>query len=286
MNAPALVAGFATARFQSIERCAINALRDELACYPKPGLVSFVDSGSHADMSAATFLRSIEALRGYFAQIAVAGADDASFAELNAIGRAAEARMFEATGGRNTHRGAVFSLGLLAAAAGRQSRNGKPARSAVCGVVGERWGEEILAFPRPAEAASHGDLVRRRYGAAGAREQAAAGFPVVTKHALPALRHVSALGNSAGAAAVQALFAIMAALADNNLLYRAGPAGLDYARAAAAAFLVRGGMLRHDGHARAVAVHRRFVAANLSPGGAADLLAATLFVSAWEQGEG
>ncbi|MCP1673415.1 triphosphoribosyl-dephospho-CoA synthase [Natronocella acetinitrilica] len=283
MNAPALVTSPATERFRVIDRCAINALLDELACYPKPGLVSFVDSGSHDDMSAATFLRSIEALRGYFAQMAAAGADDASFRELNVIGRTAEARMFDATGGRNTHRGAVFSLGLLAGAAGRRTRTQKGAGSGVCEVVGRRWGEEILAVARTAKDTSHGDLVRRRYGANGARDQAAAGFPTVREHALPAYRQVREQASNPSAAAVHALFAIMAALEDNNLLYRAGPEGLDYARTAASGFLSRGGMIQKDGHAQADAIHRRFVAYNLSPGGAADLLAATLFVVAWEQ---
>lgn len=98
---------------QRIGRAAIAALYDELALAPKPGLVSFVDSGSHGDMDATTFMRSLFALRHYFPRIAMQGAAGAPFASLEALGVMAETRMLQATGGINTHRGAVFTLGLI-----------------------------------------------------------------------------------------------------------------------------------------------------------------------------
>ena len=99
-----------------IRNAAVRALLAELVTYPKPGLVSLCDSGSHRDMDATTFIRSSLALRRYFEQAAAAGAAGATFAVLNRLGREAEARKLRATGGVNTHRGAVFNLGLLAAA--------------------------------------------------------------------------------------------------------------------------------------------------------------------------
>ena len=102
----------------ALGRAAIVSLYDELALAPKPGLVSFVDAGSHHDMDAGTFLRSLFALRHYFVRIAAQGAASTAFAPLQALGIAAEARMLRATGGVNTHRGAIFTLGLLCAAAG------------------------------------------------------------------------------------------------------------------------------------------------------------------------
>src|SRR3954463_4860094 len=101
-----------------IGRAAVRALYTELALSPKPGLVSPLDSGAHDDMDMTTFMRSLFALRGYFCAIAEAGAAGADFAELQALGLRAERRMLAATCGINTHRGAIFSLGLLAAAAG------------------------------------------------------------------------------------------------------------------------------------------------------------------------
>src|SRR5436190_3340729 len=108
-----------------IARFATRALWDELALYPKPGLVSLGDSGSHADMDASTFVRSLFALRGHFRAMAAAGACAAPFSELRDLGLRAEAAMLFATGGVNTHRGAIFALGLLGAAAASTSVRGE-----------------------------------------------------------------------------------------------------------------------------------------------------------------
>ena len=111
---------------QAIGRAATLALHDELALSPKPGLVTLTDNGSHDDMDAHTFMRSLFALRSYFVRIAALGAAGAPFHALQQCGIDAEARMLAATGGVNTHRGAVFMLGLLCAAAGAVSRHGRP----------------------------------------------------------------------------------------------------------------------------------------------------------------
>ena len=104
----------------------MRSLYDELSLYPKPGLVSLVDNGSHCDMDAGTFMRSLFALRRYFFHIAAAGAANAPFSELKRLGIAAERRMLAATGGVNTHRGAIFCIGMLCAAAGRCKALGLP----------------------------------------------------------------------------------------------------------------------------------------------------------------
>jgi len=265
-----------------IDDLAVTALIAEVALYPKAGLVSLVDNGAHRDMDAATFLRSASALKGYFAAMARAGSEGGDFAALNAIGRAAEARMFAATGGINTHRGAVFSLGLLAAAAGVALAYGETSPEAVCRILAGRWGAAILSA-RTAPDRSHGAEVRSRYGAPGAREEAAAGFPTILLHTLPAFRATRENGGSHGEAALDAFYAGMAILEDNNLLYRAGPDGLAEAQELADAFLRAGGILAPGGFARAQALHRHFTTRRLSPGGSADLLAATLFLTAFEE---
>lgn len=264
-----------------IDALARTALAQELSCPLKPGLVSPQDCGAHPDMDAATFVRSIAALRGAFADLAEAGADGARFAELARIGRAAEARMLRATDGRNTHRGAIFTLGLLAAAAGRCHVVKAITAHDLCAMVADEWGGDILSTAVAGPARSHGEFVRYRYGVPGAREQAAAGFPVILEHGLPALRATSHAGLKR--ASLQALYAIALVLDDNNLLYRGGEAGLVFAQAEARRFLDAGGMLQPQAWVRAAEVHERFVARKLSPGGAADLLAATLFVAACER---
>jgi triphosphoribosyl-dephospho-CoA synthase len=263
---------------------AAAALLRELMTWPKPGLVSEIDNGSHSDMDARLLRRSALVLRPFFAELGQAGTQAATMNRLRAIGMRAEAAMLFATGGINTHRGAIFGLGLLSAAAGAAApeSDGSPRVTRTLGaIVAERWGEDIRRGPVPAF--SHGAMALRRYGAGGARAEAAAGFPSVYEIALPALR----LGRMSApqdehAPAVQACFALIAAVRDTNLLHRGGAEGARYAQRAAECFLREGGVATPDWRKRAAAAHAAFVARNLSPGGCADLLAMTLFIDALE----
>ncbi len=265
----------------AIAALAHAALLDELDTWPKPGLVSPVDSGSHTDMDAGTLRRSADALRPFFSALAEAGARDTGMDGLRGIGLDAEAAMMRATGGINAHRGAVFSLGLIAAAAGRCSGT-TAAAEGLARAVGARWGEAILS--PPPSPASHGGRAALRYGVGGARAEAAAGFPTLRRVGLPALRdgrrHSS---DDPHAPRVHCLFALMADLDDTNLIHRGGLDGLLFAQETARAFMARGGTAASGWQTRAEAAHRAFVTRRLSPGGAADLLAATLFLDALER---
>lgn len=274
----------AAARWRPIERLCLDALAAEAAAWPKPGLVTPIDAGSHRDMDYRSFLASIGALEGYFAAIAEAGAADAGFPALQALGRAAETRMLAATGGANTHRGAIFNLGLLAAAAGRRAADPR-LRPLTCGeIVARRWGAAILAA-RPAAPASHGNAVYRRYAVGGAREEAAGGFATVYRVGVPALRRLLDRGHDEERALIGTLLALMAALPDTNLLWRGGEAGLAQVRAAARAFNDDGGVERPGWRDRLLALHREMVALDLSPGGSADLVAAAWVALRLEDGE-
>ncbi len=266
---------------ETIAAMAVDCLRREVETWPKPGLVSHVDSGSHADMDAGTFRRSADAIRPYLRALAEAGADGATMGRLRIIGLEAEAAMLAATGGVNTHRGAIFGLGLLCAAAGAVSGGCADSATALGAVVAALWGRDILGGPLLLH--SHGSEAGRRYGAGGARLEAARGFPAVYEIGLPALRSGAAMAaGDPEAARVQACFALIAALEDTNLLHRGGPSGLRFAQFAARDFLEAGGVGQCDWRGKAQAVHRAFVARRLSPGGSADLLAMSLFVQACE----
>lgn len=256
------------------------ALIGELETWPKPGLVSLVDSGSHRDMDARILARSADAIRPSFAELTRAGGRRAGMAELRGIGIAAEAAMMAATGGVNAHRGAIFSLGLICAAEG--ARAGLPGTGEDRALaVGGIWGEAILGGPAPA--ASNGGVAARRFGVGGAREEAAAGFPTIRGVGLPALREGRRRQPGDPAAArVHCFFALMAVLDDTNLLHRGGMEGLHFARAAARSFLAAGGVGAPGWEDDAARLHRAFVARNLSPGGSADLIAATLLLDALE----
>ncbi len=266
-------------------RIAVGCLHTELVLHPKPGLVSLVDNGSHADMSAVTFLRSMFALRHYFARICRAGIDDAPFSVLKQLGIEAELRMLRATGGINTHRGAIFSLGMLCAAIGRGHAQGMAlSGDGLRAIMLIRWGEELAAHTRPAGAQSHGSRVAELHAASGAREEGALGLPSVFEVGLPAMRRTLAAGRSMHQARIDALFALMAHVSDTNVFYRGGAEGASTVKRQASGFIEMGGTAHPDWRSHALECHRILVGQKLSPGGAADLLAATCLVHAIASG--
>ncbi len=273
----------ATAFHAALGRAATVALYDELALEPKPGLVSFADAGSHDDMNAATFLRSLFALRHFFVHVAAQGAASAEFAPLESLGIAAETRMLRATGGVNTHRGAIFTLGLLCAAAGATRAAGLPCSAAqVRAMLMARWGD-ALAARASHTAHSHGACAARAHGLRSAAEEAALGLPTLFEHVLPALRAARRAGADDRGARLHALFTAMAEVDDTNLVHRGGLQALRDAKRLARNFLAEGGGLGAAAGERAARVHALFVERRLSPGGAADLLAAACWVERVER---
>ena len=255
-------------------------LKLEVETHPKPGLVSHIDNGAHSDMNAELLCRSADTLTPFFRDLAAAGAEGAGMSRLRAIGVAAERAMLAATAGVNTHRGAIFGLGLLCAAAGFRGALGL--RKPLGDVVSQRWGDDILSGPISLR--SHGAVAARRYGAGGARAEAADGFPSVYDIALPALRAARIRApDDEEAMRIQTCMTLIANVADTNLLHRGGPEGLRFAQASASAFLAAGGVGSAEWRRRAVDIHHAFVARNLSPGGSADLLAMALFVDRLER---
>ena len=233
---------------EAIAAIAVRCLLREVETWPKPGLVSHVDSGSHSDMNFGTFQRSAAAIKPYLHALAEAGAEGCGMGRLRIIGLEAEAAMFAATGGVNTHRGAIFGLGLLCAAAGAKARGLADPTMQLGDVVVRLWGRNILDGPVLLH--SHGGEARRHYGAGGARADAAQGFPNVYEIGLPALQ-----------------WGALIAPGDTE---------------AARVFLDDGGVGTRNWRERANVVHQSFVTRRLSPGGSADLLAMTLFIQACE----
>jgi triphosphoribosyl-dephospho-CoA synthase len=261
---------------QEIGRAATLALHDELALSPKPGLVTLTDRGSHTDMDAHTFMRSLFALRSYFVRIAELGAAGAPFAALERCGIDAEARMLAATGGINTHRGAIFMLGLLCASAGALAAEGRlPTPPAVRAMLLARWGD-TLALRAQRVPTLPGGVAARRLGLRSASDEAALGFPTLFETAEPALRAARARGLATASAQLDTLFAVMAQLDDANLAHRGGLEGLQFAQAAARGFLAAGGAAQ--GLEAAQAIGAEFVRRRLSPGGTADTLASACWL--------
>jgi len=272
---------------QHIARCAVRALYAELVLEPKPGLVSLRDNGSHTDMTAATFVKSLFALRHYFGHMARAGAQAQPFGCLQALGLDAEARMLTATGGVNTHRGAVFALGLLCAAAGRLSKQGDVLTAqGLRDCLVSQWGQALRARAEAAARSapvSNGQRAARRFGLRSAAEEAAMGFPTLFEITLPALQAALQAGHAPRAARVQAFFATMAVLDDTNVAHRGGWEGVQFVKNSAQAFLDAGGVAQAHWLQPARAIHTACVARRLSPGGAADVLAAACWLHEVQQ---
>ncbi|MDN3354900.1 triphosphoribosyl-dephospho-CoA synthase [Actinomadura sp. DC4] len=259
----------------SLADLAVRALREEALLGPKPGLVDPRGSGAHDDMDLPLLLASAEALRPAFCSIADAARHTAVGLglreELGRLGRAGDHAMLRATRGVNTHRGALWALGLLVAGASGAGDERRAVRRAA----------RLAALPdrhAPAGAASHGERVRRRYGVRGARGEAEAGFPHAVEIALPRLRRARAAGLTEEIARLDALMGIMSLLEDTCVLHRGGTEGLRTVRLGATRVLAEGGPGTEPGHAALLDLDDRLRVRRLSPGGSGDLLAAALFL--------
>jgi triphosphoribosyl-dephospho-CoA synthase len=255
---------------------AVRALIDEAVLTPKPGAVDAKDNGSHKDMNLAMLVASAHSLAQAFTELAEIGAAIPIGPDLRravgAVGRAGELSMLEATGGINTHRGALWAIGLLVtAAAATPGGSAEPIASAAGGIA--RITDDAL----PPQPLSHGQRSRRSYGVRGAVGQAQQGFPDVVQVALPTLR---ARRPSCGprCAQLDALLAVMAGLDDTCVLHRAGLDGLRRTHAGAARVLALGGSSTRRGHRALLRLGRELTSRHISPGGSTDLLACAIFL--------
>ena len=276
-------------RIFDIARLAVRSLLTEAAVYPKPGLVTPLDAGSHADMDFQSFLDSAMALLPCFLNCASIGMETLElgpedvFGLLRVTGRQGEWEMLRATGGANTHKGAVFLLGLLCAAAGRlaaQEREPTPralaltASSFVRGIVARDLGGLTKERCRTA-----GERAFVLYGLEGPRGEAERGFPMTLRAAELMRRlereHGEALSLRERAAHV--LLFVLSENADVNLVARGGLDAMLSVQSEARRALEAGGMLTPAGRAAIAEMERSLVGRNLSPGGGADILSAALF---------
>ncbi len=264
-----------------LARAAVTAMRDELQAYPKPGLVSPIDSGAHADMDFDLMCRSADSLLQPFTTLAAAGRAGQSFEQaLMPIGIEAERGMLAVTGGVNTHRGAIFSVGMIVAAIARAQAlsadlSGHHSRSPQEHMGrGPRGTCRTRRRDEPWRAGAPPDRPRRRPPRGRPR------LPSVFETGIPAYRSALQAGLDTNAASIQTLFTLMSSIDDTTVLYRGGLEGGSFVRQSAAGFLADGGCHQPGWFEKAEALHRAFIARNLAAGGCADLLACTILVCA------
>ena len=271
---------------------ALQGLLDEVCTTPKPGLVDRANSGSHKDMDIFTFTASASALAPYLGQCVAIGQEtrqlppEETFRQLRKAGLQAETVMFSATHGVNTHKGAIFTMGVVCGAVGRLWRPEQP-----CGNLPEILAEcaqmtrtametDFAAMEAMKTPQTAGQRLYRDYGIRGIRGEVAQGLPSVSQVGLPALEKALAAGKGRNHAAAIALLYLIGQVTDTNMAARGG---MDQAKAAMDR-VAR--LLEHDplpAPSEIDELDREFIRRNLSPGGCADLLAVTLFLHDWQE---
>jgi triphosphoribosyl-dephospho-CoA synthase len=255
-----------------------EALVAEAELTPKPGLVDRRGSGAHHDLSLALMRQSATAIEPYFVAMASCSQDhelDCNLrSQLAAIGRSAERAMYQATQGSNAHNGAIWILGLLVSAAVRV-----PGEN-ICEIVATAGAIARLPDRAQPRLLTHGDMVRHRYGAGGARAEASMNCPHVMNYGLPMLHDRRARKYPEEVCRLDALLSLMAKLDDTCVLYRGGVEALNVVKAGAHSVLDAGGCATVNGRQRLRALDQELITRHVSPGGSADLLAATIFLDA------
>jgi len=272
---------------QAIAATMRDALIREATLTPKAGLVDAAHNGGHHDMNLALFLRSADAIAPYLGDCAATGmtfaghpASPALLAAIRPIGLAAEAAMHAATGGVNTHKGAIFAFGLTAAALGKRLAEQHATTLADVQADVRALCAEILAELRQGDCDSAGKRGYARHGISGARGEAASGFATVSAHALPLYQQELAADGNERRALLAALVALYAANDDSTTLARVGLDGLRAHQHWARTLLADRATLADEARlSDAIAAYARNCAAKrLSAGGSADLLALTAWL--------
>lgn len=302
---------------RTVAAAARRALEEEALAAPKPGLVDRLDSGAHSDMDLLILLRSAEVLEPFFEKMYRCGfraggsrsggtlSDlPGAFRRARLTGFEAEAVMFRTTAGVNTHKGAIFTLGLLSTALGYlqgvETDVALPAAACAAGVtvtgVVRVTADDVLdcaakmvagiverELERPAERCgvrkeTAGERLYRQHGIRGIRGEAEDGFPSLRTVGLPVLRRERELSATADEHCVQTLLYLMTVVEDTNVVARGGPEALSFVRTGARRVLDAGGVHRREGRLLLEELNRDFIERNISPGGSADLLSAALFL--------
>lgn len=271
-----------------IADCAVRALITEANTTPKPGLVDKRNCGSHPDMSLDLLGRSAHSLRAYFRECALLGASSADipllFPQLQRAGIQAEKSMLTITNGVNTHRGALFSLGLLCASCAHLCTADSAQICALAGDICRPAMQAHFAALSPDTACSHGETLYIAHGVRGIRGEAAAGFPAVVRTAFPALQ-TYLRRYSLQEAGARTLIHLLACTEDTTLIRRGG---VHRAREIA---VLAAQMCKHKiTDEQLIALDDLFIRENLTCGGCADLLSCAYFLHilkeepAWKPG--
>lgn len=271
-----------------IGHLASMALQAELDTTPKPGLVDRNDNGAHRDMDHALMQRSIQALHPYFVRLAQLGFTDKQpfHDEIVNIGIEAEREMFKATGGVNTHKGALFSIGLAAVALAGESfcritqaeRCGTMAYNDVNSKQIQSLSNSIASLARlfPDTNGTHGSKAKANNILKGALDNAREGYTQLFKAWLPF--YIDRIAEGDNYALHKTLLRIMCDLDDTNIVYRTSMETMQEVKAEARQMLDASRNIVNF-EAALQAMNTDYIHRNISPGGSADMLSLVVFLS-------
>lgn len=280
-----------------IEEIAYQALLKELFTTPKPGLVDLDDQGAHDDMTVETFLKSSKAIKPFFNNFFKIGAAESKknkFKLLRKEGKKAEKKMFAATAGVNTQKGIIFSFALITAAFGQVFSRVQFLHSAditeqissvikkwVSGIVEKELAAKLTQtingknYFKSETELTHGQLIYLKYGISGARGEAENGYQNIIKHSLPELRRSLEAGYEENSASIQALIALISQVEDSNIVFRSDIQTLKYVQNKFKKLKRKDGILNKKVQKEYNNLCKFMKEKSISPGGSADLLAAT-----------
>lgn len=270
-----------------ISGLAIQAMIYEVSCYPSPGLVSPVSCGAHKDMNFFTFIDSASVLNQYFMLFVQEGFSDKSYKEIfnsiRKIGVKAEKDMFVKTKGINTHKGMLFQMGITCAAIGKAIYEKKSfkyiqdiIKEMTAGIV-----EKELETLKKSDAHSHGEKLYLKYKTDGVRGEVERGIPTVFEFSLNFYKDNSEL--SINDRLVHTLIGIMQICNDSTIIHRHSVEVLEEVKETAREIIEMGGMKTAKGREKINNICTEFIERNISPGGSADLLGITVFLSLVEE---
>ena len=279
-----------------ISNIAIKSLLYEVSVSPKPGLVDRSNSGAHNDMDFFTFIDSSVSLIYYFYNctkegMLFQGEDKTKLLKLiRPYGLKAEADMFKATNGINTHKGLIFSMGIIAAAAGQHYVEFNKKQIATIEIsnrvkaIAKNITKELDDIEER-EDLTYGERLYLKYGIKGIRGEVENGFPTVTNYSLPVLRGLSNKDIHINHKLVHVLLHLLENTEDSNILGRHNLETLEYVKDKAKNALSHGGYLTPHGRLYVEEMDKYFIERNISPGGSADLLAITIMLYMLEKGD-
>lgn len=271
-----------------IANLAYHAMSVEVYLTPKPGLVDKRNNGSHHDMNLDLFVASADAIAPYMERFVIAGRASAKqsvtelLQRLRPIGQEAERVMLRATHGVNTHKGMIFNLGLICGAVGwLEAKQLKVDTLHIKEVI--RQSCEGLVYDElkarvELPAATAGERIYQQFGISGARGEAASGMATVMNYALPTYQECLRASCSEEDALLRTLLIIMANNDDTNVVSRGGIEGLRFLQNHASQILENTSIRDHNIKTEMIKFDQELIARNLSPGGAADLLASTWLI--------